>query len=120
MDKQALDAAVNIHSILFSPATNVVGKNGKVTPIKSWGAFNGPAKYRSVNIAGYRFITQNPDKDSKFGRLAQAGVQITWIIRLRDNAWIGKVMDGVLTVLKELNTRSTGGPTRVIHGVKEG
>lgn len=113
MDKQALDAAVNIHSILFSPATNVVGKNGKKFTIREWDGF------RSVDIAGYRFITQNPNKDSKFGRLAQAGVKITWIIRLQGNTWIGKVMDGAVTPLKDLNTRITGGPTKVIHGIKE-
>jgi len=59
-------------------------------PIQHWKG----GSVRGVDIWGYRFLTQNPAKKSKWGKLAQQGHKIVWVIRNRDNVWMCKCVDG--------------------------
>ena len=49
-------------------------------------------KVRSVDVMGFRFITQNPDNDNQYGKMAKEGKQVTWVLKRKE--WIGKVIDG--------------------------
>ena len=83
-DKTELsDMAVKISDRLHRGEDTILGK--RVLNFKD-------GKVRAVDTLGYRFITQNPDKDSESGALAREGRLITWVIK--DKEWIGKVVDG--------------------------
>ncbi|MEJ2249213.1 MAG: hypothetical protein P8Y70_03405 [Candidatus Lokiarchaeota archaeon] len=45
-----------------------------------------------VDFSGYRFIEQNRQKKSKWGKLAREGHNIMWIIKGRK--YISQIMDG--------------------------
>jgi len=52
------------------------------------------SRVRYLDHDGVRYIEQNPNSNSQYGRRARAGAKIMWVIRLRDNAWLGYVEDG--------------------------
>ena len=63
-------------------------------PIKK---FSNGIKY--VDLFGYRFIEQNRNKKSEWGKKAREGHKIMWIIKGR--RYIAKIMDGEYTDLKK-------------------
>lgn len=54
---------------------------------------------RYVDLFGYRFIEQNRNKKSEWGKKAREGHKIMWIIKGR--RYIAKIMDGEYTDLKK-------------------
>ena len=63
-------------------------------PIKK---FSSGIKY--VDLFGYRFIEQNRNKKSEWGKKAREGHKIMWIIKGR--RYLAKIMDGVYSDLKK-------------------
>ncbi|MFX0124622.1 MAG: hypothetical protein ACFFAE_13400 [Candidatus Hodarchaeota archaeon] len=55
---------------------------------------------RNVTYSDIWFIEQNPQKDSRFARMAQEGHQILWGLKKR--TYILRVMDGKFIQLKKL------------------
>jgi len=47
---------------------------------------------RKFTIDGYNYIEQNPDKNSKWARMARGGSQIMWVMKGR--RYIAQVRDG--------------------------
>lgn len=52
---------------------------------------------RYVDVAGLRFIEQNPDKGSKWAEMAREGKQIVWVFKGRN--YYARVLDGKFTLL---------------------
>ena len=63
-------------------------------PIKK---FSGGIKY--VDLFGFRFIEQNRNKKSEWGKKAREGHKIMWIIKGR--RYISQILDGKYTDLKK-------------------
>ena len=63
-------------------------------PIKK---FSSGIKY--VDLFGYRFIEQNRNKKSEWGKKAREGHKIMWIIKGR--RYIGQILDGKYKDLKK-------------------
>ncbi|MFX0077437.1 MAG: hypothetical protein ACFE96_18495 [Candidatus Hermodarchaeota archaeon] len=59
--------------------------------------FSSGVKY--VDLFGYRFIEQNKQKKSEWGKKAREGHKIMWIIKGR--RYISQILDGVYTDLKK-------------------
>jgi hypothetical protein len=51
------------------------------------------ANLRLVKIGGYTFLEQNPEKGSRWGKLAQEGHHILWV--LKGPRYLAQVRDGV-------------------------
>ena len=49
-----------------------------------------------IDIGDWRYISQNSQKEGKWGEMARKGRQIMWIIRKSDNKWMGRMVDGQL------------------------
>jgi len=82
------DLAIQVHTRLHRGDDVILGK--KTMKFKD-------GKVRALDVLGYRFITQNPEKNTKDGIRAQKGTTITWV--LRNQEWLGKVVDGVYKTL---------------------
>ncbi|MHA1192076.1 MAG: hypothetical protein ACTSP9_07240 [Promethearchaeota archaeon] len=52
-----------------------------------------------VDFSGYRFIQQNHNKKSEWGKKARQGHQIMWILKGR--RYLARIMDGEFTDLKK-------------------
>ncbi len=52
-----------------------------------------------VDVFGYRYIEQNRNKKSEWGKKAREGHQIMWILRGR--RYVARVMDGKFTNLSK-------------------
>jgi hypothetical protein len=61
--------------------------------------FSSGVKY--VDLFGYRYIQQNRNKKSEWGKKAREGHQIMWIIKGR--RYIARIMDGEFLDLKKDN-----------------
>ncbi len=59
--------------------------------------FSSGVKY--VDLFGYRFIEQNRNKKSEWGKKAREGHKIMWIIKGRK--YMVRIMDGEFTDLKK-------------------
>jgi len=66
-------------------------------PIKR---FSSGIKY--VDLFGYRFIEQNKNKKSEWGKKAREGHKIMWIIKGR--RYLVQIIDGEYTELKKKST----------------
>lgn len=56
-------------------------------------------KVRILDIGEFRFLTQNPDKNSFWGEKAREGSEITWVIHIPTNDWTCRVVDGEVEYL---------------------
>ena len=54
---------------------------------------------RYVNLFGYRFIEQNKNKKSEWGKKAREGHKIMWIIKGR--RYLSQILDGKYSDLKK-------------------
>jgi len=89
-DTRKIDVlAVDVAKQLHAGVERIMNK--KVSQYKD-------GKVRAISIMNYKFITQNPEKDTRYGKMAQKGHDITWAIR-NDSEWIGKVINGTYTSL---------------------
>ena len=59
--------------------------------------FSSGIKY--VDLFGYRFIEQNKNKKSEWGKKAREGHKIMWIIKGR--RYLSQILDGEYSELKE-------------------
>ena len=84
---------VKIYTAIFERKKNVEIEEIEY-PIKK---FSSGIKY--VDLFGYRFIEQNRNKKSEWGKKAREGHKIMWIIKGR--RYIAKIMDGEYTDLKK-------------------
>ena len=66
-------------------------------PIKKFSS-----KIRYVDLFGYRFIEQNKNKKSEWGKKAREGHKIMWIIKGR--RYLSQILDGKYS---DLNKKST-------------
>ena len=93
---QAILLAPKVAELLFSPKKILRSKTGRIFQVKSM-AQNA---CRGVDIDGIRFVTQNPYKDSPYGKRAQAGAKIIWVIEISTNKWLARVENGEVRVLE--------------------
>ena len=63
-------------------------------PIKKFSS-----KIRYVDLFGYRFIEQNKNKKSEWGKKAREGHKIMWIIKGR--RYLSQILDGKYSDLKK-------------------
>ena len=82
--------AQSVHNQLFSNRNQVTIYN-RSYPVQHYEG----GRVKSVTIGFYTFLTQNPNKPSKWGVLARQGHQITWV--LRGNNYLARVDNGVFT-----------------------
>lgn len=54
---------------------------------------------RSIDVSGCRFIEQNKNTNSEWAKMARDGHQISWCIRLEDNKWLARVVNGEVILL---------------------
>ena len=84
---------VKIYTAIFERKKNVEIEEIEY-PIKK---FSSGIKY--VDLFGYRFIEQNRNKKSEWGKKVREGHKIMWIIKGR--RYLAKIMDGVYSDLKK-------------------
>jgi len=84
---------LKIYSAIFEKKT-IVEIEEIEYPIKK---FSSGIKY--VDLFGYRFIEQNRNKKSEWGKKAREGHKIMWIIKGRK--YIARIMDGEYSDLKK-------------------
>jgi hypothetical protein len=85
--KNLKETALKIFSAMFEGKEEVT-IGDKAYPIETYSK----SKVKHVDISNYRFIEQNPQKDSHWAEKARKGDQILWI--LKDWDYIGQVHDG--------------------------
>lgn len=61
-----------------------------------------PRKLYAVDYDGIRYVEQNPATNSQFAHRARKGAKIAWVIRLKDNQYIGYIEDGQVFKKKEV------------------
>ena len=83
-----------IFEAIFSKETEVEIE-GSTYAIKKFKSKN----LRYVDIYGYRFIEQNPNKSSKWAQMAREGSKILWVFKGR--AYYARVIDGKFILLKK-------------------
>ncbi|TKJ26778.1 MAG: hypothetical protein CEE42_04165 [Promethearchaeota archaeon Loki_b31] len=84
---------LKIYNAIFQGEKNVEIEEIEY-PIKK---FSNGIKY--VDLFGYRFIEQNRNKKSEWGKKAREGHKIMWIIKGR--RYISQIIDGEYTELKK-------------------
>jgi hypothetical protein len=53
-----------------------------------------PERLVVVDHQGLRYVEQNLRTKSEYAKRAREGARIVWVIRGRDNAWLGRIEDG--------------------------
>ncbi len=84
---------LKIYNAIFERQKNVE-VDGIEYPIKK---FSSGVKY--VDLFGYRYIEQNRNKKSEWGKKAREGHKIMWIIKGR--RYIAQILDGKYKDLKK-------------------
>ena len=87
------EKGINIYNAIFQ-GEKTVEIDEIEYPIKK---FSSGIKY--VDLFGYRFIEQNKNKKSEWGKKAREGHKIMWIIKGRK--YISQILDGNYTELKK-------------------
>jgi len=85
--------SLKIYNAIFERKKNVEIEEIEY-PIKK---FSSGIRY--VDFFGYRFIEQNRNKKSEWGKKAREGYKIMWIIKGR--RYMARIMDGEYTNLKK-------------------
>jgi hypothetical protein len=57
---------------------------------------------RVVEVEGFTFLEQNPEKNSVWGKLAKEGHKILWVIE--DGDYVAQVRDGVYHDFNKIHT----------------
>ncbi|MFX0000611.1 MAG: hypothetical protein ACFE9Q_03465 [Candidatus Hodarchaeota archaeon] len=84
---------LKIYTAIFERKKSVIIEEIEY-PIKK---FSSGVKY--VDLFGYRYIEQNRNKKSEWGKKAREGHKIMWIIKGR--RYIAQILDGVYKDLKK-------------------
>lgn len=50
----------------------------------------------AVDYEGMRYVEQNKNTSSAYAKRACAGAKIIWVIRLRDNEYLGYIENGIV------------------------
>ena len=79
--------ALQVYEAMFNDQEKVKIQD-EVYPIETYSK----SGVKHVDISSYRFIEQNPQKDSHWAEKARKGDKIMWI--LKDWDYIGQVHDG--------------------------
>ncbi|MCK4286959.1 MAG: hypothetical protein KAX18_12185 [Candidatus Lokiarchaeota archaeon] len=87
------DKGVKIYNAIFEGKKSVEIE-GIEYPIKKFSS-----NIRYVDLFGYRYIEQNRNKKSEWGKKAREGHKIMWIIKGR--RYMVRIMDGEYTDLKK-------------------
>ncbi len=87
------ESGLKVYKAIFEGA-KAVEIDGIEYPIKQ---FSGGIKY--VDLFGYRYIEQNRNKPSEWGKKARDGHKIMWIIKGR--AYMARIFDGEYNDLKK-------------------
>jgi hypothetical protein len=82
-----------IYEAIFNKKKNVLLDENEY-PIQK---FSSGIKY--VDFLGYRFIQQNQNKKSEWGKKARQGHQIMWVLKGR--RYLARIMDGEFIDLKK-------------------
>lgn len=53
-----------------------------------------PQRLVVVDHEGLRYLEQNPTTQSEYAKRTREGARIVWVIRKRDDAWLGRIEDG--------------------------
>ncbi len=88
------ERVLKIFNAIFSNQTKVELEEGTYRIGKTRGGL------RSVTIEGIFYIEQNPHKESRWAKQAQAGHQIMWGIKKR--VYVLQVVDGEFKQLKNI------------------
>ncbi|MGQ4876514.1 MAG: hypothetical protein ACP6IY_20815 [Promethearchaeia archaeon] len=87
LDKEDIkNIAMAIYDAIFNNLENVKIENNEI-PIKK---FSSGIRY--IDYGGYRFIEQNRNKPSQWGKKARKGHKIMWVIKGR--RYIARIFDG--------------------------
>lgn len=52
---------------------------------------------RYLEEGAHRFVEQNPNKPSKYAKMAKEGHKVMWVINYRTDKYVAVVIDGVYT-----------------------
>ena len=88
--EELADVALQVSDMLHRNESAILGK-----PTLSFKE----GSVRAVDLMGYRFITQNPQKETRWGLMARDGARITWVVKETDKQYVGRVVDGEYTEL---------------------
>jgi len=96
----SLDIESNLHEYALKIYNAIFGNlseielEGVIIPIQRFKS----SYLRYADFYGFRFIEQNPNKASYWGKLARSGKKIMWVFRGR--VYYARVMDGKFILLK--------------------
>ncbi len=85
--------SLKIYEAIFNKKKNVMIDENEYPVHK----FSSGIKF--IDYSGYRFIQQNHNKKSEWGKKARQGHQIMWILKGR--RYLARIMDGEFTDLKK-------------------
>lgn len=90
--KDLVKLSPTIAEILYHPTRyhKITDKAGNSWPILEFKA----GAVRAIDIGDFRFMTQNPLKDSYWGNQALLNNKITWVIHRPTNSWVIRVFNG--------------------------
>ena len=86
--------ALKIYEAIFNNLSEI-DLEGTIIPIQQFKS----SHLRYVDLSGFRFIEQNPTKDSHWAEMARTGKKIMWIFRGR--VYYARVFDGKYILLKK-------------------
>ena len=88
------EISLKVFEAMFSDSKNVNIDEVDI-PIKKFSS----SKLKYVDYFGYRFVEQNPKKQSKWAKKAQEGHKIIWVFKGR--RYTAQVFDGKFTDLRK-------------------
>ena len=91
--EELIDKGLKIYNAIFEDKKSVEIEEIEYDIKK----FSSGIKY--VDLFGYRYIEQNRNKKSEWGKKAREGHKIMWIIKGR--RYLARIMDGEFTDLKK-------------------
>lgn len=88
-----------INSAIIHKEAHVVLPSGAKVRMKVMGH---PRKLYAIDHEGIRYVEQNQATNSQFALRARRGAKIVWVIRLKDNQYVGFIEDGVAYKKKDV------------------
>lgn len=80
---------------LYNPSIAFFTVGEKKFPIRSFAG----GTVRAVDLGDYRFMTQNPSKDTVWAEAVRKGDKIVWVVHQPSNHWTLRVVNGIATLL---------------------